>query len=57
VLTLDKRRHDPHAPHRYGAGVVYDLAQTRKVAQVHADQTAGDPELAPSITIDTTGNN
>ena len=26
VLTLDKRRHDPHAPHRYGAGVVYDLA-------------------------------
>jgi NitT/TauT family transport system ATP-binding protein len=25
VLALDKRRHDPHAPHRYGATVVYDL--------------------------------
>ncbi|MCJ2179690.1 ABC transporter ATP-binding protein [Novosphingobium album (ex Hu et al. 2023)] len=25
VLTLDKRRHDPHAPHRYGATVVYDI--------------------------------
>ncbi len=57
VLTLDKRRHDPHAPHRYGAGVVYDLALTRKVEQAHADKTAADPELAPSITIDTTGNN
>jgi len=57
VLTLDKRRHDPHAPHRYGAGVVYDLALTRKLAQVHADQTAADPEPAPGITIDTMGNN
>ncbi len=25
VLTLDKRRHDPQAPHRYGATAVYDL--------------------------------
>ncbi len=25
VLTLDKRRHDPHAPHRFGATVTYDL--------------------------------
>jgi NitT/TauT family transport system ATP-binding protein len=25
VLALDKRRHDPHAPHRFGATVVYDL--------------------------------
>ena len=25
VLALDKRRHDPHAPHRYGATAVYDL--------------------------------
>lgn len=30
VLTLDKRRHDPHAPQRYGAGVIYDIALTRK---------------------------
>ncbi len=32
VLTLDKRRHDPHAPHRYGATAVYDLELTRKEA-------------------------
>ena len=57
VLTLDKRRHDPHAPHRYGAGVVYDLALTRKVEKVHADKPAADPELAPGITVDTIGNN
>ena len=30
VLTLDKLRHDPHAPNRYGASVVYDLPLTRK---------------------------
>jgi NitT/TauT family transport system ATP-binding protein len=32
VLTLDKQRHDPHAPHRYGAGVVYDLALRKSAA-------------------------
>ena len=56
VLTLDKRRHDPHAPHRYGAGVVYDLTLTRKaqhVQQVHAGSAASTSEQAPSsITID-----
>jgi NitT/TauT family transport system ATP-binding protein len=31
VLTLDKRRRDPHAPHRYGATAVYDLALTKRV--------------------------
>lgn len=54
VLTLDKRRHDPHAPQRYGAGVVYDLELTRKqaeqVAAEAADETSG-------ITIDTKVNN
>ncbi|MEO0031199.1 MAG: hypothetical protein RIS94_957 [Pseudomonadota bacterium] len=30
VLALDKRRHDPHAPHRYGATAVYDLPLTNK---------------------------
>ncbi|PZQ63109.1 MAG: lauroyl acyltransferase [Sphingomonas taxi] len=30
VLALDKRRHDPHAPHRYGATAVYDLPLTRR---------------------------
>lgn len=49
VLTLDKRRHDPHAPHRYGAGVIYDIALTRKMA--------AEAEIDASITIDTNGNN
>jgi len=30
VLTLDKRRHDPHAPHRFGATAVYDLPLLRR---------------------------
>ena len=30
VLAFDKRRHDPHAPHRFGATAVYDLPLTRK---------------------------
>lgn len=57
VLTLDKRRHDPHAPHRYGAGVVYDLALTRKGQGVDAGPRLADPERGDSITIDTIGNN
>lgn len=54
VLTLDKRRHDPHAPQRYGAGVVYDLELTRKQA---VDAAADEADKAESITIDTVGNN
>jgi NitT/TauT family transport system ATP-binding protein len=53
VLTLDKRRHDPHAPHRYGAGVVYDLELTRKQARAEAGDAAGE---VPGITIDTKVN-
>ncbi|MET3827764.1 NitT/TauT family transport system ATP-binding protein [Sphingomonas sp. PvP055] len=49
VLTLDKRRHDPHAPHRYGATAVYDLTLDRRVAAETA-HTA-------SITIDDNVNN
>jgi len=30
VLALDKRRHDPHAPHRFGATAVYDLPLNRR---------------------------
>ena len=30
VLAFDKRRVDPHAPHRYGATAVYDMPVTRK---------------------------
>ncbi|MFN3424312.1 MAG: ABC transporter ATP-binding protein [Novosphingobium meiothermophilum] len=32
VLALDKRRHDPHAPHRFGATAVYDLPLDKKKA-------------------------
>lgn len=31
VLALDKRRHDPHAPHRFGATVVYDLPLRNRI--------------------------
>ena len=61
VLTLDKRRHDPHAPHRYGAGVVYDLALTRKLGAASGGEGESEgAELAAAgdgITIDTIGNN
>jgi NitT/TauT family transport system ATP-binding protein len=30
VLAFDKRRIDPHAPHRFGATAVYDIELTRK---------------------------
>jgi NitT/TauT family transport system ATP-binding protein len=44
VLALDKRRNDPHAPHRFGATAVYDLLLDRK-------------EQEPlGITIDSNGN-
>lgn len=60
VLTLDKRRHDPHAPHRYGAGVIYDLAlrKTSSVTQPEQD-TALSPAIDQNkigITIDIKGN-
>lgn len=50
VLALDKRRHDPHAPHRFGATVVYDLP-LKKSAPVSAELDA------ESITIDSNDNN
>jgi NitT/TauT family transport system ATP-binding protein len=46
VLTIDKRRHDPQAPHRYGSTAVYDLTLDRRVAAESA-----------SITIDENDNN
>ena len=33
VIALDKRRHDPHAPHRFGATAVYDLPLRNKIAR------------------------
>ncbi|MDB5726192.1 MAG: lauroyl acyltransferase [Novosphingobium sp.] len=40
VLALDKRRHDPHAPHRFGATAVYDLPLKPNVVSP-ADEAAG----------------
>ena len=33
VLAFDKRRHDPHAPNRYGATAVYDVKLDRKAKE------------------------
>jgi NitT/TauT family transport system ATP-binding protein len=52
VLTFDKRRNDPQAPHRYGATAVYDLSLDRKLAAAAA---ASNP--TPNITIDENRNN
>ena len=49
VLTIDKRRHDPHAPHRFGATAVYDLMLDRRVT--------AESNRAASITIDENDNN
>jgi len=46
VLALDKRRHDPHAPHRYGATAVYDLPLHRNFEE-RAKEEARTPEEAP----------
>jgi NitT/TauT family transport system ATP-binding protein len=52
VLTLDKRRHDPHAPHRYGATAVYDLALDRRVAAATARTITAAPDRSERIGID-----
>jgi NitT/TauT family transport system ATP-binding protein len=49
VLALDKRRHDPHAPHRFGATTVYDLPLKKPLATQALDGS--------SITIDSKDNN
>jgi len=48
VLAFDKRRHDPHAPHRYGSTAVYDVPLDRKAKAAPAAQelAAAYPELA-----------
>ncbi|MCB5425194.1 ABC transporter ATP-binding protein [Altererythrobacter sp. CC-YST694] len=51
VLTLDKRRHDPHAPHRFGATAVYDLQLTKP------KPGCTDKDDDGSITIDKINNN
>lgn len=63
VLTLDKSRIDPHAPHRHGATVVYDLLLERKIAEEEAARQAQSQATpiaigaSDSITIDTIDNN
>jgi NitT/TauT family transport system ATP-binding protein len=47
VLTLDKRRIDPHAPHRFGATAVYDLRLKPRPV----------PTNDESITLDQVSNN
>ena len=39
VLALDKRRHDPHAPHRYGATAVYDLPLHKEAGDTTGEAT------------------
>jgi len=61
VLTLDKRRHDPQAPHRFGATVVYDIPLTKKssIEGPVEGESVDIPQIADnrSITIDTIDNN
>ncbi len=42
VIALDKRRHDPHAPHRFGATAVYDLPLKNRVDRT-SDETSDIP--------------
>ncbi|WP_232492699.1 ATP-binding cassette domain-containing protein [Novosphingobium kaempferiae] len=53
VLALDKRRHDPHAPHRFGATAVYDLPLRKRVDETPEENAV---EL-DNITIDVNRNN
>tara|TARA_R110000850_G_scaffold265766_2_gene395699 strand:+ start:86567 stop:87406 length:840 start_codon:yes stop_codon:yes gene_type:complete len=61
VLALDKLRQDPHAPHRYGASVAYDIPIEKKNAlpeDLGIDVVSNSSvEIVGSITIDTTNNN
>jgi NitT/TauT family transport system ATP-binding protein len=45
VLAFDKRRHDPHAPHRFGATVTYDLPLDRKTQAPPVGDPAGGAAL------------
>ncbi len=61
VLTLDKWRLDPHAPHRFGATVVYDLALGRKDKKpsLKSEPEADDASIERTVsnTIDMNSNN
>ncbi|SNT16730.1 NitT/TauT family transport system ATP-binding protein [Sphingomonas laterariae] len=52
VLAFDKRRHDPHAPHRFGSTATYDVPLDRKAddaAGTVADQPG--PAIAPATAL------
>ena len=49
VLALDKRRHDPHAPHRFGATAVYDLP-LRPRAELDESEAEEDAPMSASAT-------
>ncbi|MET1755885.1 ATP-binding cassette domain-containing protein [Novosphingobium sp. RD2P27] len=48
VLAFDKRRHDPHAPHRFGATAVYDLLLRKRPENL--------PNESAGITLDNNSN-
>ncbi|MEO1729810.1 MAG: ATP-binding cassette domain-containing protein [Pseudomonadota bacterium] len=56
VLTLDKSRVDPHAPHRFGATVVYDLSLDRKIAREAEIAATTEMDSDAGITIDEVSN-
>jgi len=55
VLAFDKRRIDPHAPHRFGATAVYDLNLTRKTPLTTPDIPAEVLRLTESVIPNTEG--
>jgi NitT/TauT family transport system ATP-binding protein len=40
VIAIDKRRHDPQAPHRYGSTAIYDFPLDKPGAEVPAELAA-----------------
>lgn len=50
VLSIDKRRQDPHAPHRFGATAVYDLALRKKEPDPAPDEA--DPAPLQTVSSD-----
>ena len=48
VIALDKRRHDPHAPHRFGATAVYDLPLRNKADRIGGERALIENEIIPN---------
>jgi len=56
VLAFDKRRIDPHAPHRFGATAVYDLPLSRKTRLNEPDLQEEVLRLTQSVITKTEGS-